>query len=238
MNGKALALTFILALLISMLAVTLIVHVASANPFMPSGSWSDEPTPPSINVQSPNETLNYWSGSDVWLNFTVTEPVTNWYSTESFSYPDYYATTLGNLTQVRFSIDGKQENIASKISESALKIGKVYNPQGGVLRFSVNLGRLSVGQHTININAEGSAYYGNLTHSAFSDSFPIDTDESDKTKLVHSSVQSNFVVDGVAPSISVPPEPFPTVPVVAVSAAILAVAGAGLLVYFKKQKRN
>ena len=68
MNRKALALTLILALLISTLAATLLVHVVTANPFMPSGSWSDDPIPPSINIQSPSETQNYYNGSDVWLN--------------------------------------------------------------------------------------------------------------------------------------------------------------------------
>ena len=235
MKRTSLALTLLLALSVPMLATTLLVHVATANPFMPSGSWSDEPIPPSINIQSPTESFSYWNGSDVWLNFTVAEPVTNWYSTGSISYPDYYATTLGNLTQVSFSLDGKQENHATKISESALRSYKLYNPTGGLLHFSVNLGRLPVGQHTIYINAEGAAYYGNLTHSAFSDSFPIDTDESDKTRLLSSSLQSNFVVDGVATDTSM--EPFPTATVAAVSGAAVILVGAGLLVYFKKRKR-
>jgi hypothetical protein len=232
MKRKGPALTRILSLLISTLAATLLVHVATANPFMPSGSWSDEPIPPSINVQSPSETQNYHSGSDVWLNFTVTEPLTNWYSTESFRYPKTYATTSGNLTQVRFSLDGKQDIPVSKISESALKNSGLYNPQGGVLHFSVNLGQLSVGQHTIDINAEGSTYYGNLTHSSWSDSFQNYVQASDKTKIVHSSLQSSFVVDGVKPS--TPLEPFPTLSILAISAAIVAVACVGSVVYFKK----
>ncbi|MBN1245376.1 hypothetical protein JXA31_07265 [Candidatus Bathyarchaeota archaeon] len=231
MKRTALAVTLMLGLLLSTLAATLFVNVVTANPFMPSGSWSDEPIPPSINVQSPSETQNYYDGSDVWLNFTVTVPWTDWYSTKSgYLYPDHYATTLGNLTQVRFSIDGKPENDASKISESALKVSKVYVPRWGVLHFSVNLGQLSVGRHTIIINAEGSAYYGNLTHGAFSDTFPIDTDESDKTKLVHSSLQSNFVVGPNSTQ-----KPFPTTLVIAPIAAV-TVIGVGLLVYLKKRK--
>ncbi len=201
---------------------------------MPSGSWSDEPIPPSISIQSPTESLNYWNGSDVWLNFTVAEPLTNWYSTGSISYPDYYATTLGNLTQVSFSIDGKQENNVSKISESPLKSYKVYNPMSGLLHFSVNLGRLTVGQHKIDITADGSAYYGNLTHSAFSDSFPIDTDKSDKTKFLSSSLQRNFVVDDFAPITFM--VPFPTASVAIVSSVGVAVVGVGLLVYFKRKR--
>ncbi len=234
MKRASQALTILLALSVPMLSASLFVHVVSANPFMPSGSWSDEPIPPSISIQSPTESLNYWNGSDVWLNFTVAEPLTNWYSTGSISYPDYYATTLGNLTQVSFSIDGKQENNVSKISESPLKSYKVYNPMSGLLHFSVNLGRLPVGQHKINITADGSAYYGNLTHSAFSDSFPIDTDKSDKTKFLSSSLQRNFVIDDFAPITFM--APFPTASVAIVSSVGVAVVGVGLLVYFKRKR--
>ena len=102
------------------------------------------------------------------------------------------------------------------------------------MHFSVNLGRLPVGQHTINITAEGSAYYGNLTHSAFSDSFPIDADKSDKTKLLSSSLQRNFAVDGVATITST--EPFPTATVAAVSTVAVVVVTAGLLVYFRRRR--
>ena len=230
MKSSRLALTILLLFFISMLSPALLVHFVSANPFMPSGSWSDQPMPPTISIQSPIESLNYWNGSDVWLNFTVTEPLTNWYSTGTISYPNYYATTLGNLTRVSFSIDGKQESNLSKISESPLKSYKIYNPKGGLLHFSVNLGRLPVGQHTINITADGSAYYGNLTHSAFSDSFPIDTDRSDKTKLLSSSLQRNFVVDDSFMA------PFPTALVATVSLFGVASVGAGLLIYFKRRK--
>jgi hypothetical protein len=234
MKRALLALAILLALSVPILSAALYVHVVSANPFMPSGSWSDEPIPPSISIQSPTGSLNYWSGSDVWLNFTVAEPLTNWYSAGSISYPDYYATTLGNLTQVSFSIDGKQENNVSKISESPLKSYKIYNPMGGLLHFSVNLGRLPVGQHTINVTANGSAYYGNLTHSAFSDSFPIDTDKSDKTKFLSSSLQRNFAVDDAAPITST--ESFPTATVATVSLVGVAVASTGVLVYFRRRK--
>ena len=220
-----------LTLLISTLIITLIVQAASANPFMPSGSWSDEPVPPSIEIQSPNGTY-CWNGSDVWLKFTVTKPVTNWYSAGSISYPDYYATTFGNLSQVRFSIDGQQEQIARNFSESALKVYKLYVPTGGILHYSVNVGRLPVGNHTIIINAEGSAYFGNLTHGAFSDSFPVDADASDKTKPVNSSLQDSFLVNGVAPN-ALPIQPFAVA-----LAAIVALAGAGLLVYFRARRRK
>lgn len=183
---KALALTLVMALLLSTVGAESL-GIANADPFMPSGSWSDEPIPPAINVQSPSEKLNYWIGSDVWLDFTVTVPLTDWYSTTSFRFPEN-ATTFGTVSAVRFSLDGKPENNANKVSEHE-----------GVLSFSVNLGLLSFGQHAIIISAEGSGYFGNLTHD-LSHGSNYTFQESAKTKLVRSSVSINFVVDGVRPT--------------------------------------
>jgi hypothetical protein len=244
-----LTITFISVLLSSAIAGIQLVNLGKANPFMPSGSWSDEPVPPSINVESPSETLNISYGSDVWLNFTVTVPWTDWYNTQSgdlypeYLYPESYATTLGTLTDVTFSLDGNAENNVSKISESPIEVSKVYHPYGGVLRFTVNLGCLSVGRHTIVINAEGSAYYGNLTHGAFSDNFAYDFQEGDETKFVQSSADISFIVSSELIQEPSPAtgqesaqEPFPTVPVVVATIASVAVVGVGLLVYFKKRK--
>ncbi len=136
LKRSPLAKQFMLAFLIVTLTFPLLVALVSANPFMPSGSWSNEPTPPSINVQSPSETQNYYYGRDVWLRFTVTVPITDWYSTKpEYLYPEPYATTLGTVTQVKFSVDGKPESNANSISESPLKVSKVYNPQSGLLHF-------------------------------------------------------------------------------------------------------
>ena len=184
---KALALTLAVALLFSVVGME-VAGTTKADPFMPSGSWSDEPTPPSFSVQSPSAKLNYWTGNDVWLDFKVTVPLTDWYSPTSFRYPDHYATTFGNVTQVRFSLDGKPENNANKVSE--------YE---GVLTFSSNLGRLIVGQHIITISAEGSGYFGNLTHDiSLASNYSVRDDA--KTKLVQSSVSINFAVAGVRPT--------------------------------------
>ena len=249
MKRTAIVQLLILGLLISTLTVILHIRIVVANPFMPSGSWSGEPVPPSINVESPSETLNNFYGSDLWLNFTVTVPWTDWYNMHSgdlypkFLYPKSYATTLGTLTEVTFSLDGKAETAVGKISESPLEVSKVYRPYGGVLRFAVNLGYLSVGRHTVVINAEGSAYYGNLTHGAFSDNFAYDLQEGDEIKLVQSSADISFVVGSdfiQDPSPTTGPnstqEPFPTVPVAAVSIASVAIISVGLLLYFKKRE--
>ena len=97
-----------LVFLLAALATELHVKVASANPFMPLGSWSNDPGPPTVNIQSPTDSTNSPSGNNVWLNFTVKAPITEWYSTkQGYLYPDHYATTFGNVTQVLYSLDGK-----------------------------------------------------------------------------------------------------------------------------------
>jgi hypothetical protein len=262
LKRKAIALLPILGFLISILSVMLHGKIVVANPFMPSGSWSDEPVPPSIKIESPSEILNYGYESYVWLIFTVTVPWTDWYNTHSgYLYPEPYATTLGNLTEVTFSLDGNAENNISKISESPIEVSKVYHPYGGVLRFAVNLRWLSVGRHTIVINAEGSAYYGNLTHGAFSDNFAYDSQEGGEIKLVQSSADISFVVCSdliqepsptststpqptasptATPTPTLTPEPTSedepiSTTLVTASIGALAIVGTVMLVYFKKR---
>ncbi len=234
MEKKAIAI--MMALLFLAIAGAQLINSGRANPFMPSGSWSDEPIPPSIDVQSPSETLHYWTESDVWLNFTVTAPRTSWYSTRMNPYPDHYAITYGTVTQVRFSLDRNAEKNVDKIFE--------YQ---GVLSFSVKLGRLSVGRHTLRIYAEGLARCGNLTHDVYVGS-EYSFQNSTKTKLVGTSTDVSFVVTDT-PTADIPLEqpneedelttstvqPFPTTLVVA-SVITVAVVGMGLIVYLKKRK--
>jgi hypothetical protein len=72
--------------------------------------------------------------------------------------------------------------------------------------YSVNLGRLSAGQHTVVISAKGSGYYGDLKLTqdiSLASNYSI-VDAGAKTKLVSSSVSINFVVDEARPT--TPPE--------------------------------
>jgi len=236
---KRTVLAFVMMLLFVAVAGTQLVNSARADPFMPSGSWSDDPIPPSIDVQSPSENLTYWSERDVWLNFTVTKPSTSWYSTRMNPYPERYATTHGNLTQVNFSLDRKPEMTPDKISEDR-----------GVLSFSVKIGTLPAGRHTITIHAEGFARYGNLTHDIYVNS-QYSFNDSTKTKFVETSTDIRFVVTNTDPAAEViieqpndedelvtsTTEPFPTSSV-ATSTMMAIVIGACVLVYFKKRRRR
>lgn len=230
MDRKALPLSFAV---IAALTFMLFVKVALANPFMPSGSWSDEPFAPVITIESPTCTGQYWIGGEVWLNFTVSVPITDWYSTTSHLYPGSYATTMGQLTAVSLSLDGNLQTAPTKVSESPLKASHIYNPQSGISHYSVNLGKLSVGQHNVTITAEGSAYFGNLTHSAFSDSFGQEIQETDQIKQVNNSAQCTFMVAEQPQTVFYA---FPTVLIIAACATTLT-AAVGLLFYFRKLRR-
>ena len=209
---------FISILLFLAVARTQLSNSVRADPFMPSGSWSDEPIPPSIEVQSPSsKKFNYGTESDVWLNFTVTAPLTSWYSTSMNPYPESYATTFGDVTQVSFSLDRKPKNVVEQI----------YTYQG-VSFFSVELGYLSVGRHNITIYAEGLARYGNLTHDIFVGS-QYSINDGNKTKLVETSKDIGFIVASTT-------EPF-LISLVTASIISMIVISVGLLVYFKKRKR-
>ena len=178
---KIKVLTLVLAISHLTLVAMLLVNDATANPYFPKGSWSDEPLPPVISVQSPSEKLNYWIGNDVWLDFTVTVPKTSWYSENKEFFGGHIGTTFETITGVRFSLNGMQEIEAAKVSQHQ-----------GVLTYSVNLGRLPFGKNTVAIHAEGSAHYGTLTRE--------NGVQDTKTKLVESSTTINFVVDGVRPT--------------------------------------
>jgi hypothetical protein len=213
---------------------------------MPSGSWSDEPIPPSIDVQSPSERLNYDVESDIWLNFSVTVPLTSWYSTSMKPYPDNYATTFGHVTQVSFSLDGRP----------AINLDEIYEYLG-VLSFSVEIGCLSIGKHNIIINAEGLASYGNLTHDIFVGS-QYSFKNSTKAKLVETSKIISFVIADtklVDISLEEPNEvdsssegteegklatsandPFPTSSIMASFVTVAVLVGLCLLLYGIKRK--
>jgi hypothetical protein len=187
MKRAALTLTIILALLMSTVSATLLVDVATANPYMESGTYYGEPTLPSINVLSPSEKLTYWIGSDVWLDFTVTLPVTWWYDTKT---NDTHSADVGTLTKVSFSLNELSQKDANKISE--------YEGVGAYSSYSVNLGRLSAGQHTLIISVKALGEYGviNLTqdiHLGSNYSYVA------KTKLVQSSASINVNVDSLRP---------------------------------------
>ena len=144
---------------------------AKANPFIPKGSVAHEPTLPLIEVQSPTKEQKLEPSSEIWLKFKVTVPKTSWGS---------IGTTFGRITSVRYILDSNPKQ--------TLNLTKA---EYGVSTYSVNLGQLSDGKHTIKIIAVGSGYYGTATHDLYAGSDPS-FKEVMKTKLLENSVQIVF----------------------------------------------
>jgi hypothetical protein len=163
------------------------ICICSANPFLPSGTFHGEPASPSISVQSPSEKIIYWVGSDVWLDFTVTRPVSAWYDVNinrsSFS-------SVGEITRVTYSIDGNLQKEVKKIGE--------YEGVGAYYSYSVNLGRLGSGQRTIVITAYGQGEYGTIT--PINDEVHATSNYTAELKLVSSSVSITFTVNADRPT--------------------------------------
>jgi hypothetical protein len=176
---------FILSLLFVTVAGALLIPMAEANPVIPRGSVAYDPSPPSIEVQSPLEGQRLAPADGVWLKFKVTVPKTSWGS---------IGTTFGDVTSVRFILDSEQEQ--------DLNLNQA--DQHGVMSYSLNLGKLSGGEHTLRIIAEGIGYYGTATHDLYPGSNPS-FKEVMHTKSLNSTMHVSFNVEGSSNVTSVSP---------------------------------
>ena len=166
-----------LFLLVTFVVSTILPSILNvkANPFFPKGSVAHDPSPPSFEVQSPKPEQRLNPTNDVWLKFKVTVPLTSW---------DGIGTTFGSIISVSYILDSKQEQ--------NLVIYK--NDEHGAISYSINLGRLSGGKHTLKISAEGSGWYGTATHDLYAGSKPS-FKEVMQTKSLNNSVQYDFWVE-------------------------------------------
>ena len=88
------------------------------------------------------------------LNFTVTKPAV-WFTWSFYEIWDIYYGQ-GNVTFIRYSIDGKPSvTIPAKDNGTGLS----YNPIPNTLDYSLTMQGLSQGLHTISVSAEGVYYY-------------------------------------------------------------------------------
>lgn len=175
MNKVKLSRSFTILFVAILCLLSLTVLNVKANPFIPKGSVAQDPSPPSIEVQSPTPEQRLNPTNDVWLKFKVTVPKTSWGS---------IGTTFGSITSVSYILDSMQEQ--------NLNLNKA---EYGVLSYSINLGQLSGGKYTLKIIAEGSGYYGIATHDLYAGSKPS-FKEVMQTKSLNNSVQYNFWVEG------------------------------------------
>lgn len=140
MKRKAFALTLILVLSVSTVALQFF-SVASAN-FIGALILPNEPntTPPTIVVHSPvqNKICN---STEVWLNFTVTKP-------KGF---------FGNVTSVWYTVDGSERQNIQVHDRFVNDTGSIFLPIRE-LNFSSNL-KLTVGAHNIKVGLEAQSFY-------------------------------------------------------------------------------
>ncbi len=177
--GK-IALGFVFSLLFVLIFAGLqTVEMAKANPFFPSGSYSEEPTIPLISVNLPQQRLSYGSDIDVWLDFTLTVPMTSWYRSDGSKI----GTTFGSITSVSYYLDGEERSITAN---------KTYHEYQ---YFQVSLGAFTYGLHTIKIEVNGSAYTKTtITNDLYAGSTPSFI-ESVPTKPVSNSAEINFFIN-------------------------------------------
>ena len=216
---KVLGLSFILGLVLSAVAGALMINSAVANPII-SLEFPTEPitTPPTIVVHAPVQNQNYDS-NDVWLNFTIIKPETWIRLPEKYGGVDEKGNPvyviLGNVTSVYYVLDGEGRNVS--VRDQSYFADAFPNRD---LNFSTKL-TLTKGAHNIVVGLEADSYYYDETNYQY-------------------PFLSSVVVNGSSEIVNftVLQEPFPTVPVAAATVASVAVAGVGLLVYFRERKHQ
>jgi len=213
MKRTASALILILALLISVVAQSQFAFLVMAD--------DANQNLPTIDVLSPIESQIY-NPSDVWLNFTVNKPET-WFKLATGYDNPILITTLGQITFVRYNLDGIE---SANISANDAKIWTINIGPPRKLDFSVALPALSDGQHNLTVTVYGLIY---VSHT-FVGSSP---DILVTAPVVANSSSINFAVySPPGPRI----EPFPATSVAA-TAVLVAVVTVGLLLFFKKRNK-
>ena len=217
MPNKTLAKTTI-ALILSLTVILQVVGLAMANPVpWPSTPSQDKPT---LTILSPKNNTEY-DESDVYLNFAVSTP-------ESWKIVHMISISLGRVASIDAYLDGNSVNYGYKSS--------------GEYFFRLNLSQSTIRRHVLNVTVLSFTYYRG---PAYNNSHIVsDITSSSGPVYEYPIVVSDIVYFTVAgepsPSASALPletESFSTATVAAVSVtAVLVIAG--LLVYYKKLKRE
>jgi hypothetical protein len=153
MKRKALELTVIVALLSSLMAVTMPVNLVTANPgYLVGFPLKPFKTLPSIVVHSPIRNETYYS-PHLLLNFTVFKP-DSWFNPLSNGY-DY---AYGNLSSVYYVVDdaGPQNITVNDPYPSNGWLSNTLPPSNFTFSLTLNL---TAGVHSIEIGVEANSYY-------------------------------------------------------------------------------
>jgi hypothetical protein len=213
MNRKAFTITFVLTLLISLLAGTLFVNRVKANPF---------PTSPVISIESP--TNKTYTSNSLFLNVTL---VTYWDGV-------YFSSTS---RRVSYCIDGKE---SIRITETEYWFDA--EKQASIFRGSAVLADLTEGPHDLRVNAEYGYGNGKVFVSDSSVQFTIDPTYSPSPTPVPTSspIPAATPLPTATPSpepISTSSStPFLTIIVATASVGAVIGVGTGLTMYLKKRK--
>jgi hypothetical protein len=228
----ALALTLILALLLSLVAGTKLVSQAEANPSPSGPDYTFRIVSPenktyrtnNITLSVTSEHAPFWHydvdgvsfQSMIWIEDTVSLNLSDGSHTIVAT-----AFSMGS-TCVTFIIDTTPPNVSVASPEN-----KTYNMFDVPLNFTVND---QVSQITYSLDGqENVTIAGNTTLTDLPDGeHNVTVYAQDMAGNVGASEAVTFTIDT--------PEPFPTTPVAAVSIALAVAVGVGLLVYFKKRR--
>jgi hypothetical protein len=174
-----------LLIVLTILLMSNLISIGCADPFVPKGTIGLEPTSPLIDVESPIENQTFEKESFIWLNFSVTKPITTWnYAESQFTSREERAHTFGSISRVSYSLDGIVCDMTGKQTYEREREALLY--------YSIPCGQLSEGWHIISIFAEGAGLYGELEGDVYSGSnYSMNSLPS---KSVSSTVRINFVV--------------------------------------------
>jgi len=223
----ALALTSIMALLLSIVAMIQVVKLAEANPlplmYLPTKPDTSELK---IAIQSPSQNQRY-NSNDIAVNFTVTKPE-SWFGNET-SYGStlpvvYYCN--GEIVYVQYTLSGKSYNVSVNDDKATLQ----YNlPFQRTLNFSLNLS-LPEGEYVIGVHAVALAYY--MPTENWNPNVHGGVVSSEANEVVGDSTEITFFVfDTEKQALILPSVTFTVF-------AVASVGGAGLLLYFKKKGKK
>jgi hypothetical protein len=196
----------LLVVLITVFLTSQLVTFCYADPFVPKGATSGEPSPPMINVVLPKENQTFEVGSTIMLNFSVAKPLTPWNWTKNQleqggslvpKFGTYYRS-VGEIKLITYSLDGKSVDITRNSQYE----------QYGILYYYFPVYHLYAGWHHIEIHAEGSGRYGELLDDIYIGSKYTANDLP--TKPVNSTIEINFLVGHVKTESSpLPSSPLP-----------------------------
>ncbi len=183
---KALVATFMVALLVSAMALFQCISIATANP-APYPTSTPNTTPPIITLQSPSNNAIY-NVTDVPLNFTVAKP----------SWDLYYS-----IRTISYTLDGERITLwTNPLGQGVADLNFPVVNGMPVKELSTVLEGLASGEHVLQINVHADYKYRPDPNFFFSSYYGIDASQT----IVFTVNSSTSLEPTDTPNL----EPFPT----------------------------